>query len=60
MSLGQGLCDCVLLARAGVLEDASSTSSRAVGSGGGVLPYKVKQEVEPENKFMVINSYENL
>lgn len=30
-SLGQGLCSCVSLARAGVLEDASSAYSRGAG-----------------------------
>jgi hypothetical protein len=46
-SLGQGLCGPVPLARAGVLEDASSTDLGAVGWGWGEL-YKVKREVKLE------------
>lgn len=42
-SLGQGLCDCVALARADMLEDNSSTYSWAVGSGGS------NKELKPHN-----------
>lgn len=45
-SLDQDLCDCVPLAKAGVLEEESPTYSGACG-GGKV--YKVKHEVQPDN-----------
>lgn len=46
-SLGQGLCGCVPLARAEVLEDTSSTHSRALvaaGDGGWGMLIRSKNE----------------